>query len=419
MKIFWSWQSDTPGKVGRHFVRDTLAEAIEILRQPKEIEEPSERDAREELHLDHDRKGVSGTPPLAETIFQKIEQAAVFIADVTITGETTAAINDGKRETKKTLINPNVAIEYGYAVHALTDTRILLVQNRYFGEREDLPFDLKHKAGPIQFVLAPDASAQQIATEKARLRGDLVSALRPYVELKAAPKVPFLEQSAAANQSLFFGPTEVLARVGVKDVDEIEYTFAEPRVFYLRLIPTRTLNESLKFSDLLQLVEQRELDTLLRSQYVTVGARNRFGAIAYEPHGTSPTPRAFSQVFTSGEIWGVTTVFFVHRENRILIPATNVENIYKRVLRNFCSVVEGIIGIEPPYQIELGAIGLAGTHLGINLHGISEPIYSESLRVRRTLNDTSEQTITKLVDEFLDKLFDLAGEDRQNPVKRG
>ena len=24
MKIFWSWQSDTPGKTGRHFVRDAL-----------------------------------------------------------------------------------------------------------------------------------------------------------------------------------------------------------------------------------------------------------------------------------------------------------------------------------------------------------------------------------------------------------
>jgi hypothetical protein len=32
MKIFWSWQSDTPGKTGRYFVRDALLEAIRVLK---------------------------------------------------------------------------------------------------------------------------------------------------------------------------------------------------------------------------------------------------------------------------------------------------------------------------------------------------------------------------------------------------
>ena len=42
MKIFWAWQADLPGKVSRHFVREALEEAIAKLRQPKDIEEPSE-----------------------------------------------------------------------------------------------------------------------------------------------------------------------------------------------------------------------------------------------------------------------------------------------------------------------------------------------------------------------------------------
>ena len=32
MKVFWSWQADTPGKIGRHFVRDAISEAIELLK---------------------------------------------------------------------------------------------------------------------------------------------------------------------------------------------------------------------------------------------------------------------------------------------------------------------------------------------------------------------------------------------------
>jgi hypothetical protein len=34
MKIFWSWQSDTSGKTGRHFVREALMDAIKQLKVP-------------------------------------------------------------------------------------------------------------------------------------------------------------------------------------------------------------------------------------------------------------------------------------------------------------------------------------------------------------------------------------------------
>jgi hypothetical protein len=415
MKIFWSWQSDTPGKIGRHFVRDALSEAIEVLKQPNEIEEPSERETREAIELDHDRKGVPGSPDLAQTIFRKIEEAAVFVADVTLVGETKMA--DGKRGAAKKLINPNVAIEYGYALSAITDERILLVQNRNFGEREDLPFDLKHKAGPIQFTLAPEASAAQIDAERARLKGALVVALRPYLQLQAAPKAAFEEQDTTTNQAVFFAPEEVLARVGVKGVDEIEYTFAEPRAFYLRLIPTTALRERLKYSDLSELVRQRRLDALLRERYVTVGDRNRFGAITYEPHGTSSTPRAFSQAFPSGELWAVTTEFFIRHDGALVIPTVNVESICGRVLENFCSVEADVFGVAPPYQIELGAIGLAGAVLGINRYGVSEPIYDDQIKFRRVLNDASAGARQNLISGFLDALFDLAGEDRREHVR--
>jgi hypothetical protein len=101
----------------------------------------------------------------------------VFVADVTLIAQMDA--EDGG--AKKKLINSNVAIEYGYALHALGDRAILTVQNVHYGEREDLPFDLKHKAGPIQFRLPPDATKSQISTERAKLRGYFVKHFRPYL----------------------------------------------------------------------------------------------------------------------------------------------------------------------------------------------------------------------------------------------
>jgi hypothetical protein len=82
-------------------------------------------------------------------------------------------------------------------------------------------------------------------------------------------------------------------------------------------------------------------------------------------------------------------------------------------LKNFCSVAADAFGIQPPYQIELGAVGLSGTRLGFNPDRISEPIYNDQLKFRRTLNDVSLGTRQKLISAFVDALFDLAGEDRQ------
>jgi hypothetical protein len=81
---------------------------------------------------------------------------------------------------------------------------------------------------------------------------------------------------------------------------------------------------------------------------------------------------------------GVTTEFFVRHDGALVIPTVNVENIFGRVLDNFCSVAADVFGIAPPYQIELGAIGLSGTVLGINRHGISEPIYDDQIKYRRS-----------------------------------
>jgi hypothetical protein len=409
VKIFWSWQSDTPGRIGRHFVRDALNSAIAELKQAPDVEEPREREAREALHLDHDRKGVPGSPDLARMIFEKIEHATVFIADVTVVGETADAA--------KKLINSNVAIEYGHAHHALGDTSILMVQNLHYGDREALPFDLKHKSGPIQFTLPPMASNAEIDAEAVRLRRGLVAALRPYISKAARSRTEaFVETPTTLTPAVYFDPSEILCRIGKGTSDEIEYRFDGAQAFYLRLMPTIALSAPLRIADLFDLVNSRKLDALSRVRYSTFPDRNRFGAITFEPHGTSTSPRSFTQAFTNGELWAVTNEFFVHRGEGLLIPTTNVQNISGRVLENFCSIANDLLGIKPPYQIELGAVGLRGATLGIGMHDISETIHSNDLRLRKVLNDTSPESRGAIVDEFLDLLFDLAGERRRRVV---
>lgn len=213
MKIFWSWQSDTDGKTGRHFVRDCLADAIKQLRQLEDIDERPERELRYDLELDQDRKGVSGHPGLADIIFGKIDAAAVFVADMTLVAELKTEVSDDNPDGIKKLINSNVAIEYGYAVKSLGDAATLLVMNLHYGPRAKLPFDLSHKLAPCRYMLAQDASPEARRHEGKALTAQLVEALRLHIGRMAAqkPVVAFERKAATTNAASFWTRGEILA----------------------------------------------------------------------------------------------------------------------------------------------------------------------------------------------------------------
>ena len=163
MKVFWSWQSDTPPKLNKNFVKDALEGALIVATEDLVL---SEADRPE---LDHDTKGQPGLVSIVDTIFKKIEEATVFVADITFVGCTAAG---------KQLPNPNVMIELGHAITSIGVERIILVSNSAYGSRpEDLPFDLRHRRGPITFNLPEGATAEVKRAATKQLTKDLGAAL--------------------------------------------------------------------------------------------------------------------------------------------------------------------------------------------------------------------------------------------------
>lgn len=409
MKVFWSWQSDVPGRISRHFVRDALTEAIGTLKQAPDIEEPT----REALHLDHDRQGIPGSPDLAPTIFAKIDQSAVFVADVTLTGHCVG-------ENDKKFINSNVAIEYGYALQALSDRKILMIQNTHYGERDELPFDLQHKAGPIQYSLGPHADNVTLKAEQKKLKDLLVNFLKPYA-LQQSQSVefvrPFPEITSITTRASFWEPDEPLATFahsapfGRAD-ERIEYRFACERPFYLRVIPSIEKAERLSLV-LLEEVAKRA-DVLTRQPYALEAARNRYGAIGYEVHGNSSNPRAITQLFRNGEIWGVTRDIVHDFVGEDVIPMVAVSNIYNRVLNSYVTILREITKFDPPYTVEMGANGIGNLKLLDNRSGNPwgdhhGPIYDDTALVRCQLEQTTPQAERAVVEKFCRELYDLAG----------
>jgi hypothetical protein len=423
MKIFWSWQSDTPGKTGRFFVRDALLAAIEELRVPPDIEEPDRNELREALHLDSDRQGVPGSPDLAATILEKIEAAGVVIADVTPVGQVSAQVRDNEQEIApaKKLMNPNVAIELGYAIRAVTDRKVLMVCNAHYGDREDLPFDLRHKAGPIIYNLAPDADRLTIDAAKKLLKGAFVQALRPFLEYaQRATEDRFVETPTTFSRAVYFNPTEVLASVGEPDIDQVDFGFDAERLCYLRLIPTQRLSGPLPLAKLNVAVPYAPL--LTRGMSTALVATNRFGAIRYEPGINSPGGNGriidAVQLFRNGEVWAISSSLIIAKRDARptnipipLIPLYPFEQGYHRCLTDVLGFMSTRLGLAGPWKVELGAVGLAGVHYSANNNFLG-PLHENEIAHTTIVNEASEGAIEGVLLPFFEQVFDLSGDSR-------
>lgn len=186
-KVFYSWQSDSPGNTNRNLISLALERAIKEVKSDESIEvEPV---------IDRDTLGLSGSPDISQSIFSKIDQSSAFVCDVSII--------DSK--AKKPSPNPNVLIELGYAVKVLSWNRIILVMNTDYGKPELLPFDLRPRR-----VLAYNISkdAEEKAPERNKLQNNLVVALKSIFEnhgpmSTASCKNEQLEELVDADRYLF------------------------------------------------------------------------------------------------------------------------------------------------------------------------------------------------------------------------
>jgi hypothetical protein len=149
--IFYSWQSDLPNKTNRGFIEDALGKAIAQLNKNVEVYDAERGDG---VKLDKDTKDLPGSPAIVQAIFEKISAAKVFVSDVTFVGKT---------ENGRPIPNPNVLIEYGWALRELGHSRIISVMNTAHGEptADTLPFDMRHLRWPIQYCLPASATDEE------------------------------------------------------------------------------------------------------------------------------------------------------------------------------------------------------------------------------------------------------------------
>jgi hypothetical protein len=208
--IFFSWQADTETKVGRNFIERALKRAAVRIGGDANVEE-----AVRNLSVDRDTQNVPGSPPIVDTIFRKIDGAAVFVPDLTFVGD---------RVDRRRTPNPNVLIEYGWALKSLGHGRVVPVMNTAFGKPtpEAMPFNLRHLRNPILYQCSVDAGDDSRSHARDELARELERAIRAVLasaEFKRtlpepAPLPPFQAQLAADGLGRFRKPGKPL---GVSD----------------------------------------------------------------------------------------------------------------------------------------------------------------------------------------------------------
>lgn len=141
--MFYSWQSDLPGNKTRYLIQESIDKAVSILKDTIKVE------------ADRDTKNEFGSPDIVQTIFSKIEECDLFVADVSVVNKYTSLKEeideDGlqeyvqDRDDIRLTPNPNVLLELGYAAKTLGWDKIICIINTDFGEIEKLPFDIAHR----------------------------------------------------------------------------------------------------------------------------------------------------------------------------------------------------------------------------------------------------------------------------------
>jgi chaperonin GroEL len=206
--VFYSWQSDSPPKSNRNFIQTVLKRAIDAINAKGTL--------AVDVVLDSDTRNVAGSPKIADTIYKKIDAAAVLVADVTIIKWTA-----GKAaKTRKALPNPNVLVELGYALKVLEDPRLILLINTAYGRIEDLPFDLLGRR-TIPYTLTPKDLEDN--AEGQRIRRQVRESLQDVME-KALEGI-FLLPPRDLNQL----PAPLLVLQGAKSLREKAATTIGPR----------------------------------------------------------------------------------------------------------------------------------------------------------------------------------------------
>lgn len=404
--VFYAWQADTAPKTCRNLIESALQRALKQIATDAVIEAA----IREDLELDKDTKGVPGTPPVVDTIFRKIDAAAVFVSDLTFVGT---------RINGRPTPNPNVLIEYGWALRSLGHPHIVAVMNTAYGKptRENLPFDLGHLRLPILYDCPEDADDEKRKAAREELARDLAVAIRTVLlsddfKRRRSPETEFVPREPKEGRSRFRSKGEAIGLVewvGNEGAPDLFLSDA-PADFWLRLMPSVGHSRQFTVSELRQQVRPYgNVNALPTLAVVAGGPLFVRGADGYGIWNLSNNAVAngVAYAFTSGEIWMIDQRALRLSSTDNFIPLN--ERFWARVLTRYTEFLQQL-GLEPPFRWIAGVTGVKGR----GLYSSNKPTGSCAIDIIEVDGFHTPDTQAGVsLEPFFAKIFDVCGVERR------
>lgn len=132
--IFYCWQSDLP-EINRMIENELKAQSY-IMQEEFDIP----------IIIDRDTRSDAGMGTVIETVLEKINNADIFLCDISPVTELNVKDSTGA-ERSKLMPNSNVMLELGYALRSMYYKRIIAVSNqtKFVHKSGTLPFDILDK----------------------------------------------------------------------------------------------------------------------------------------------------------------------------------------------------------------------------------------------------------------------------------
>ncbi|MHB8267814.1 hypothetical protein [Bradyrhizobium sp.] len=409
MKVFWAWQSDHPRKISRDVIRTALEAAVEHLKQERGVVEAPE-ESRSDLYLDHDTKGLTGSPDVARSILEKIQASTVFVGDVTPVGKTPDVPGNEGSKPGRPLINSNVAIEYGFALRKLTDSAVVGVMNEAYGEPKDLPFDIIHKRWPVRYRLVEGATNAEIDAARNHLKGQFVTALKGFIDKPESEEIKFDEIPPQISKAFYFANGETLGHCN-QIGDDVYMPFRE--VLYMRLIPTKPLPRPVGERAMISAAMKYGA---MGSAAGQISISNQYGAMCFSPAGNTNNVDTLTQYFPNGEVWAIDAHIMRsgERGDENWYVCTQAEDAFVATLENGLNYLRKVAGAELPIKVVSGVVGIRGRRLvipgrALHLHG---RMMTNEVEIARVLHDDSIDAQDKYLIQLFERIFDQSGAPR-------
>jgi hypothetical protein len=317
-------------------------------------------------------------------------------------------------------------IEYGYALKAVGDQRIIPIFNEGFGSPEALPFDMRHKRWPTRYRALPADSVE----ERQRARESLADALERHIVLVMegaglARTAAFEPATPKDGSASFLGPDEPLPYTSSAGFSEESRNLhlRKGAKMFMRLMPTAA-RPPLSHTDVMRCVREGPLMPLSGSRHSGWNySRNRYGAYSFTEFTSTPgVVQTLSQLFRSGEIWGIDAYLpnvdaakeFAGVDFPYL-PTGAIETSLADTLNNYLRVAQVILSMTPPLRLIVGAAGIANYRLAVPrdfaFGGFAGHIFDDDVIYEAPIRDLSMPP-SDILTPFHAKLWDAAGLQR-------